>query len=78
MEHYEQMEKMAPSENYFPDVDKALILINGIPSPKKDLERISVNQIKLLFPISADNKDAIKKYGNQAKNGVIEIVLKKE
>jgi len=78
LEYYGQMEKMAPSENYFPDVDKALILINGIPSPKKDLELISVNQIKMFFPISADNKEAIKKYGDQAKNGVIEIVLKKE
>lgn len=78
LEYYGQMEKMAPSENYFPDIDKALILINGQVSAKKDLERISVNQIKMFIPISADNKEAIKKYGNQAKNGVIEIVLKKE
>ncbi|MCM4164654.1 MULTISPECIES: M56 family metallopeptidase [unclassified Arenibacter] len=78
LEHYGQMDKMAPLESRYPDIDKALILINGIPSAKKDLELISVNQIKMFFPIPAANKEAIKKYGDQAKNGVIEIVLKKE
>lgn len=78
LEHYEQMDKMALSESRYPDIDKALILINGQVSAKKDLELISVNQTEMLISISAGSKEAIKKYGNQAKNGVIEIVLKKE
>jgi hypothetical protein len=78
LENYGQMEKMAPSESRFPDIDKALILINGQVSAKKDLELISINQTEMLKSISAGSKDAIKKYGDQAKNGVIEIVLKKE
>ena len=76
MEYYRQMEKMAPSESPLPDIHKALILINGVPSTRKDLESIKVNQIKMLFPISPSNKDAIKKYGNTAKYGVIEVVTK--
>ena len=78
MEYYQQMEKTAPSGYPLPDIDKALILIDGKPSSKNDLESITADQIKMLFPIAAGDKDAIKKYGDQAKNGVIEIVTKKK
>lgn len=76
LEYYRQMQKMAPLESPFPDIDKGLILINGVPSTKKELESIKVNRMKMLFPIAPGNKDAIKKYGNTAKFGVIEVTVK--
>jgi hypothetical protein len=78
LEYYRQMEKAAPADNLLPDINKALILVDGVPSSQNELKLITADRIKMLYPVSAGNETAIDKYGDQAKNGVIELVLRKE
>ena len=57
------------------DSEKPLIIVDGEES-KEDLEKIDPDNIKSINVLKGDN--AIEKYGDKAKDGVIEITTKKK
>ena len=74
-EYYQQtISKDIP---HSPAANKALILIDGKPSNKKDLDALAINQVKTFNIKPAGDDETIAKYGNKAKNGLIEFVTKK-
>ncbi|WP_074408930.1 MULTISPECIES: M56 family metallopeptidase [Aquimarina] len=52
-----------------------LIYIDGKKSTKKEMEKLNSDTIEMMNVLKG--KSAIKKYGDKAKNGVIEIIIKK-
>lgn len=56
--------------------DNVLYFIDGRESNKKALDLINPNDIKSISVLK--NEDAVNKYGEKGKNGVVSVVLKKE
>lgn len=55
--------------------DKPLILVNGKETSSEEMKKINPNDIESINVLKGEN--ALKKYGEKAKNGVIEITKKK-
>ena len=54
-----------------PDINTAVILIDGIESTKSDLENIMVDDISGMSDVNTGSQEEIVKYGNKAKNGIV-------
>ena len=61
---------------FISDGDDLYIVINGKESSKEEMEKLGNDKIEKIDVIKGDA--ATKKYGDKAKNGVIEITTKKE
>ena len=71
-------EKMTPREEIFinhPDSTVKLIYVDGKLITEEELKKMDPKDIESMSVFKGD--DAIKKYGEKGKNGVIEIALKK-
>ncbi|MGC3978912.1 MAG: TonB-dependent receptor plug domain-containing protein [Paludibacteraceae bacterium] len=58
------------------DIDKALYFVDGVNSDKKVVDKISPDDITTIDVLKGDN--AVKLYGDKAKNGVVNITTKKQ
>lgn len=56
--------------------ENTVYYIDGIEKSKKDIDNINPNSIKSISVLK--DESAVKKYGEKAKNGVVEIFLKNE
>lgn len=63
-------------ENVRKNLDNALIYIDGNESTQAQLDAVNPNDIESMYVINGEN--ALKKFGDKGKNGVLRVTLKKK